>query len=381
VSSRILRIGALVAIPIVGLAAWILTRAAPPVPEPTSAPVIFVHGMGASAADMGVRHLAFDPLLPRIAAELPRPGVCQRDAQPRPWGGSPCVFRYVGDRATAGEPGATCPCDSQSGIEENARKLAAEIEEVFGNAGGTRVILIGFSMGGAILRTYLGLFAEEADRQVAAAILIDPATTGSWAFGLDVRDEFDDPAVGLLAEVLTRVAATNLNVDLERPAFRDLQPRSAIYRRVAALPLPRTVSTYTFWGDIRVEATAGVLGLGRELAAGDLTLLPGDPDPSVLPPLGGQRFLPAPAPGAEALDVPHSARMTLGPEELGRLAAACATLDPGTECADAAGTIFDLPNAHWRISGELGEIRVDAPALGGEVSLEDAILAAVRRNA
>jgi hypothetical protein len=41
----------------------------------------------------------------------------------------------------------------------------------------------------------------------------------------------------------------------------------------------------------------------------------------------------------------------------------------------------DLPNAHWRVSGELDEIRVDAPALGGEVSLEDAILAAVRRNA
>ena len=366
----------------VATTAWLVgRREAPAPPARPPRPVIFVHGMGGNAADIGVRGLAFDPLLPRIAAEFPRPGICQRDAQPRPWDGSPCVFRYVGDRAVAGEPGAACPCDSQSGLEENARKLAAEIGEVFRNAGGARVVLIGYSMGGAIIRAYLGLFSTEADRQVEAAILIDPVTTGSWAFGLDVREEFDDPGLRLLAEILSRAAAANLNVDLDRPAYRDLQPLSEIYRRVAELPLPATVSTYTFWGNIRVDATAGVLGLHRELDAGDLALLAGDPDPSALPPLGGQRFLPDPGAGAEALEVPHSARMTLGPGDLAYLASACLGLDPGTECLDAADSVFDVPNAHWRISGELGTIRVDSPELGGEVSLEDAILAAVRRNA
>lgn len=345
-------------------------------PERPPRPVVFVHGMGASAARIGTPGGQFHPLLPRIAATFPRLGVCQRGAEPRPWDGSPCVFRYIDDPALAGEPGAPCPCRSDTGIIENAEKLAAEVSEVARNAG-DRVILVGYSLGGAIVRAYLGLFHERADREVAAAILVDPATTGSWGFALDVRRHIDDPLLRLLAESAARVGGGAAGVDVTSEAYRDLQPRSDAYRLVARAPLPARVSTYTFWGDIRLELSAGVFGLERSVEIGDVALLPGDPDPQALPILGGQRFRPTPAPGAEALEFAHTARMELGPDELAELAGDC--VPPDNACLDTARRLFDVPNAHGRVPTSLEVIRLSA--FGRRMSLADAILEAVRRNA
>ena len=78
------------------------------------APVIFVHGMGSSAAEVG--ETQFAALLEGVAREYPSPPICQKDAQiGRAWKGSPCVFRYVEDKAeTDGGPN-----DSQSAVQDN----------------------------------------------------------------------------------------------------------------------------------------------------------------------------------------------------------------------------------------------------------------------
>ncbi|HWC32938.1 MAG TPA: alpha/beta fold hydrolase [Actinomycetota bacterium] len=360
-------------------AAWLLAGGrGEPVPR-LARPVVFVHGMSASAATMGTRGGQFHPLLPRISASFPRPGVCQLDAEPRPWNGSPCVFRYVDDIAATSEPGARCPCDSQSGILENARKLAADVSEVSANAGGDRVILVGYSMGGAIVRAYLGLFHERADREVAAAVLVDPATTGSWAFVLDARRHIDDPLFRLLAGAASRFVASRSGVALDSPAFADLQPRSPAYRAVAALPLPRTVSTYTFWGDIRLEIAPAAFGIERTVEIGDVALLPGDPDPTALPALGGQRFRPTGLiPPAEALEIRHTRHLRLTPGDVADLSAAC--LERTAGCVDTAIELLDIPDSHSNVPTALARIVVEPSALGGRRTLEDAILVAIARN-
>jgi pimeloyl-ACP methyl ester carboxylesterase len=351
------------------VATWLAVRE----PPRLGPPVVFVHGMGASAADMGTTGGQFDRLLPRLAEAHPHPGVCMADAQSdRPWDGSPCVFRYVEDAAAGG--------DSQSGVEENAEKLAKEVAEVHRRAGGRRVVLVGYSMGGTIVRAYLGLHAADAGRLVASAVLIDPATAGSWGYALDVRERFDNPVAATIAEALSGLAADIMDLDLDRPAFRDLRPRNELYRRLAALPLPRTVSYYTFWGDARLVIRPLPVDTGLpqlHLEVGDLWLLPGDPDPARLPDLGGQRLRPPVDAPAEALEIRHRHDTVLDPARVALVVGAC--LDIRLRCLAVLRSVANLPAAHWRIPFTIGEIRVDHPAFG-QTSLEDAVIRAVGRS-
>jgi hypothetical protein len=180
---------------------------------------------------------------------------------------------------------------------------------------------------------------------------------------------------------VARGTAARLGVDLDRPAFEDLEPRSAHYRRIATLPVPRTVSSYVFWGDVTLHLRP--LGEGfpaASLEAGDLLVLEGDPDPAALPELGGQRYGPKDlAEGAEALEIPHRAEVTLAPDDVADIVGACA-IPGGAECADAVGERFDLPNSHGNVPTSMTEITVGDPQLGGPMSLEDAVSAVVRRG-
>lgn len=354
-----------------------------------SRPVIFVHGMGSSAADIGVSQFA--DLLRAIAREHPNGGACQEEAQPdRPWVGSPCVFRYVEDVAEADEGGRVAggPNDSQSSVTDNANKLASEIDEVSDNAGGDQVVLIGYSMGGAIIRTYLAKHKDSAERRLAAVVLIDAVASGSWgyAFAEAVPRRASGSMSTRLTELMRSLAASTSAVDFTRPATTDLRPRSDVFRSIAPMPLPRNVSYYTFWGDIRVSIERRLLAYDLpdfEMPSfGDLGLLPGDPDPEALPELGGQRFSPATDDDHESLDVPHTKRIELDATTISDLIASCGRpSDKGRTCRALAARHFDIPNTHTSIPSALARVGIDSPQLGGEISLLNAVLEAVRRNA
>ena len=136
-------------------------------------------------------------------------------------------------------------------------------------------------------------------------------------------------------------------MDFDRPATRDLSPRSELFRSIAPMPLPRDVDYYTFWGDIRISVERSLLGY--ELPAydmpsvGDLGLLPGSPDPTELPELGGQRFSPPVDDDHEALDVPHRTRIRLDASVIGDLISQC-----GHEPSDGGRACRALVAEHFR---------------------------------
>lgn len=359
-------------------------------------PVLFVHGLGASAAQTGTAPAPgapapFGDLLTALQRAYPRPGVCQAAAQPgRGWDGSPCVFRYVEDLAESDEGGAAArgPNDSQSSVASNADKLAREVAEVVANAGGQRVVLIGYSMGGAIIRTYLALHREEAARDVRAVVLIDAVASGSWGFTVvdEATGRISGPLGRRLLDALHSIAATSAAVDFDRPAVSDLRPRSALFRRVAAVEPPPSISYYTFWGDIRVRVSRALyvyeLPAFEMPSLGDLGLLPGDPDPSVLPELGGQRFSPRVDAGAESLDVPHTTTIDLSSGVVRDLLERCGrpSQQGSAPCLELVAGRFDVPSLHTAVPVATGRITVDVPAFGGRMSLTDAVVATVRRS-
>lgn len=347
-------------------------------------PVVFVHGMGSSAAEVGTTQ--FGALLTAIAARYPAPGVCQRDAQPdRPWGrGSPCVFRYVEDAAETDEG----PNDSQSAVADNAEKLAREVAEISRNAGDGRVVLVGYSMGGAIIRTYLASHRDEAQRRLEAVVLLDAVASGSWgyAFAREVPRRVDGNLGDRLNDLMRSLAASSASVDFNRPATRDLSPRSAHLRRITRIEPPSNISYYTFWGDIRIVIERGLLHYALpdyELpSVGDLGLLAGDPDPSALPELGGQRFSPRVDDGEVALDIPHSARIALDARVIRDLIKGCGQkpTPDAPDCASLVGEHLAIPNSHTAIPNTLADVTIDDPVLG-EATILEAILRAIGRHA
>jgi pimeloyl-ACP methyl ester carboxylesterase len=324
-------------------------------------PIVFVHGMGGDARDIGVPGGAFASLLPALAERYPAPDACPPTAQPdRPWTGSPCVFRYVDDVATGGR--------SQSGVEANADKLAREVAEVVARTG-EPAVLVGFSMGGAIIRTYLSLRPAQAAANVRGAVILHGAVSGSWLLaGEAAAGRFGDAMPEEVVEILGRLAG-----DVEpSPAIRDLTPGSPLMRRLAERPPPATIAYTTVWGDIRL--TLDLPGPDIELPSlGDVVLLPGTRDPARVAELGGQRF----APGPSAIEIRHGDRLTLGLQELTELTLACGLpLEPG--CRSAVRGALQSPSAHWRIPSSLDDIRVERSPLG-DGTLEELVIEAAGR--
>jgi pimeloyl-ACP methyl ester carboxylesterase len=274
-------------------------------------------------------------------------------------------------------------------VRDNADKLAREVEEVWRNADEAPVTLIGYSMGGAIIRTYLATHREDAERFVDTVVLIDAVASGSWgyAFASEVPRRVGGSLGARLSELMRSFAATASAVDFDRPATRDLSPRSELFRTIAPMPLPKNVDYYTFWGDIRVVIERQLLHYELPAFAlpsvGDLGLLPGDPDPSSLPELGGQRFSPPVDDEHVALDVPHETRIALQAGVISTLIDACGRKPGATPAQEACGALlgkhFQVPNTHTAVPTQLGRIMVDESQLGGRVSLLDAVAEAVAR--
>lgn len=257
---------------------------------------IFLHGITTSADDV-----RFDDLLPGLVAEFP---------------GRVRVFQYVQDKAPQGcagpialpeEPNGGMPfdadsandnvCDSQSDVGLNAVKLGNEVRAAYLRSG-RPVILIGFSMGGAIIRGLLAYSAERGDGvidMIDSAFFLETPHDGSLQFRWMVEESQHETTFvgGRIADVLM----DSLQLDPTRPAVVALWPQSAWLNWVNPEPshLP-DVPYFNAFGDIRItEERCTWIWCTDEPKVlwhmGDMAIGPGSDDPFDVPAQGGAAML------------------------------------------------------------------------------------------
>jgi hypothetical protein len=292
-------------------------------PIAPQAAVLFVHGLGEAGGRSGDFDAVFGPLSQRFGKGVvhyahyypdlsdrvrdtrtcaPLGPTLDQPALPDDLGGMPIDLTSV-DRTK---------CDSESDLGLDVLALVEQVRQLHGRTG-QRVVLVGYSMGGAIVRGLLTLSAVRHDRLVAdavdAVVLVHAVTQGS----VIARDGSRIAKIPLLGDAVTDLSVGSI-ADPSRPAFEGLAPRSAFNRWLAqhARTVP-AVPTFVAYGDLRVTgetcvlaayvcATTGVTELG------DVVVRPGLPDPAAQPEAGGSRFLPE-GRGPQSWEWPESIRI------------------------------------------------------------------------
>ncbi|MDQ6671444.1 MAG: hypothetical protein M3069_11960 [Chloroflexota bacterium] len=272
--------------------------------------LMFVHGINQSFAEIQASLAATSGLTPDpsftelFKAYGPDNIVVFRHYQDRGYGQGTACAVPAPDTNTAPlfvpfpAPISGTICDSKGALAYSASNLD---DELTGKSVQTPTAVLGYSMGGAIIRGWLALAQQ---RNSASMKVVDTVVTfqgahqGSvWAvigdaalFGLSAVPEIG----GLLVATATTLAAAQ-NFDPTRPAVQDLTPLSPWYFSVNPAGVPSGLHYYNMYSDIQVKVHTQFFGDTIPLGGtsfGDLAMLPGDPNPKALPILGGARFLP-----------------------------------------------------------------------------------------
>jgi len=230
-------------------------------------------------------------------------------------------------------------------------------------------MLVGFSMGGLIIRTYLSDHPEHADARVAGVVFLESALQGSYAGllakGANSSEALDRCAAGLDVPIAgRRICSTMLGLIRQKLelanedaiAFRDLSPGSEIVRANAGAEPPGEPRYLNLPGDIRLKlpltlGAATYPGAGSEIPIGDVLIPRGNPDPSAVPALGGAGFEPV---DLDARTIPLTRRCGVGAKALQSLAEATLEGDPETAMPLKC---FDPPEAHWNVNADAAESR------------------------
>jgi pimeloyl-ACP methyl ester carboxylesterase len=245
------------------------------------------------------------------------------------------TFCFVDDRAyldasppphCPGPSATACPptCVSQSHVDDNAVELAKRVADLHARSG-KPVTLIGYSMGTAIIRTFLAgcpnspteIDADadgRADLCEAAVPLVDQAfflngvQQGSWL--MTVKQGLDDASnlsvdgfhggaaspffsvLPALEQVIFDTLKAKLGgLDATSPAALDLTPGSLNIVDHNQYPIPGNVKIYTFYGAVQLRLSVDIfayhLAGTQPLPLGDLVLLAQDDSTAAIPPWGG----------------------------------------------------------------------------------------------
>jgi hypothetical protein len=192
-------------------------------------------------------------------------------------------------------------CDSEGDLGQNASRLDAEIKRLY-NTNHVPVILIGYSMGGETIRSFLSysthLGGGVADHMVDSVVMLHGVEQGSWLAN-------GGPALFLATATNPFVGTELANLigqwlpNPNRAAVKQFAPVNSYVQWVDTNSdrLPPNMPTYNTYGDERVSLQSCVLFIYACLSHdyqhwGDVVLKPGSPNPQDTPLLGGARFLP-----------------------------------------------------------------------------------------
>lgn len=271
-------------------------------PSPPVHPIIFVHGINQNLDEMGVAQLdpslnKFVPLYQELRSVYGQSNITS--------------FRYLDDRALAAGPSGCPPevfppCKSQSSVTDNGRALSVVINQLYTQTQ-HKVTLIGYSMGGAIIRTALAGCPDTQDHfncaglsdLVDSVFFINPVQQGSYLLrlkqGFDVASAF--PGIGkyatLLANIIYLAVQSNMDLNPNYPAEVDLTPGSANIQAHNGVPVTAGIQFFNFYGNINLQLVARIGPFTVPLpkvSVGDYVLFRGDDDPQATPFWGGARF-------------------------------------------------------------------------------------------
>lgn len=280
-------------------------------------PVIFVHGFGGNANQVG-----FSDLFNILSEDFDDPLVFLHYQDVASVGPSGCasipfIPRAVGTTISV-DATPTNPvnlCDSFGDVGLNAILLWHELEAISADNGGSEVVVVANSMGGAIARGAMAYGTElhslDASSPAPAAVIdsvmfLQPAIDGSYL--AEFADDIDRLAIAdsLFSQNPFYDAVTGFALDeaqfvVNRPAVDDLIPGSLWYQYAnGGGLLPNEVAFYNVASDIQYGFEACIfrcVTYGLE-SFGDLVMLPGTDDPFDVPDGGGARFLKG-APGPD----------------------------------------------------------------------------------
>lgn len=331
-------------------------------------PVVYLHGVTEDACSRD----NLSGVLRAVGERLPQGGLPRQDEKPCDSiasGENPLRFRYVQDKHGANDKDKALGGSSQSGARRNALALREYIDRLT-ETDESKVMLVGFSMGGLIIRTYLADHRAHADKKVAAVVFIESALQGSL-FGLAARTanskEAQDacrvqsgfPGGSVLCSAVLALIREEFELKNEDAiAFRDLSPQSEIVRENASVSPPTGPRYLTLPGDIRYRLPRNLLGEwtfgepNEELSLGDGVILPGDPAPSATPALGGASFKPS---GGTARQVPLTQTCGLKSRDL-QLLVDASLVGPLADNGAKLDCLRRSPQAHWNINAQSTEV-------------------------
>lgn len=296
-------------------------------PQAVAHPIIFLHGINENA-DVIQNQQEWIALFEALDATYDRANIE--------------TFCYVDDRAYLGaSPPPHCPapgssacatnCMSQSSVDDNAVELAKRVTDLYtrlkaSSGVGKPVTLMGYSMGTAIIRTFLAGCPNspseidtdadgDADVCEAALPLVDKAfflngvQQGSWL--MTVKQGLDDAAnlsgdgippsaasaffsvLPALEQIIFDTVKAHMGLDVTNPAEIDLTPGSLniVRHNVVPIPIPNNVKVYTFYGAVQLSLSVDIFAYHvagtQPLPLGDLVLLAQNDSVMATPQWGG----------------------------------------------------------------------------------------------
>ena len=263
--------------------------------------VIFVHGINGNANAIG-----FAGLLNRVRGEFGNDSVS--------------AFLYYQDRAYANGSGCSgvappilpsAPdggipvhldsvsptiCDSQSDLAINAVMLDADVHRFF-NDTGEPVVLVGNSMGAAIIRGMLSYSHDHGDGVAASEVDSVFFLEGAQDGAQELVQANKNGGRGIDAQISRALLSSSwVGLNFSRPAANDeLTPKSTWYRWANPNParLP-AVPYFNAFGDINIGLQPCILfwcgSFQTIVPLGDIALQTGTDDPFDTPPTGGARI-------------------------------------------------------------------------------------------